>query len=198
MDVRLKSNRGNLGCIGWVCVVALRLQSTTLLPPPRAQGIAPLQPWRALTARRSGVPTRLRRVARRRRPAFTAVRIPRRMARPFEWATRHSRVGTDRFGTGPVGTGCGVPTRLRRVARRRAGPARPRIDDDQAFVGFDKATKLECPVEPDALKRGIVAASSPGAAPGSPRPIRKAGGGRPPRSAPSWREPPSRGRDSPR
>ena len=60
------------------------------------------------------------------------------------------------------------------------------------------ATKLECPVEPDALKRGIVAASSPGAAPGSPRPIRKAGGGRSPRSAPSWREPPSRGRDSPR
>jgi len=56
---------------------------------------------------------------------FTAVRIPRRMARPFEWATRRSRVGTDRFGTGPVGTGCGEPTRLRRVARRRAGPARP-------------------------------------------------------------------------
>jgi hypothetical protein len=27
------------------------------------------------------------------------------MARPFEWATRRSRVGTDRFGTGPVGTG---------------------------------------------------------------------------------------------
>ena len=44
---------------------------------------------------------------------------------PFEWATRRSRVGTDRFGTGPVGTGCGEPTRLRRVARRRAGPARP-------------------------------------------------------------------------
>ena len=33
---------------------------------------------------------------------------------------------------------CGVPTRLRRVARQRAGPARPRIDDDQAFVGFDE------------------------------------------------------------
>ena len=48
-------------------------------------------------------------------PPFTAVRIPGRMARPFEWATRRSRVGTDRFGTGPVGTGCGVPTRLRRV-----------------------------------------------------------------------------------
>ena len=54
-------------------------------------------------------------------PAFTAVRIPRRMAQPFEWATRRSRVGTDRFGTGPVGTGSGVPTRLRRVAWRRAG-----------------------------------------------------------------------------
>ena len=50
-------------------------------PPPWAQGIAPLQPWRARAARRSGVPTRLRRVARRRRPASTAVRIPRRMAR---------------------------------------------------------------------------------------------------------------------
>jgi hypothetical protein len=107
-------------------------------PNAGARDCAP-QPWRALTARRSGVPTRLRRVARRRRPAFTAVRIPRRMARPFEWATRRSRVGTDRFGTGPVGTGCGVPTRLRRVARRRTGPARPRIDDDQDFVGFDEA-----------------------------------------------------------
>ncbi len=29
-----------------------------------------------------------------------------------------------RVGTSRVGTGCGVPTRLRRVARRRAGPAR--------------------------------------------------------------------------
>ena len=40
---------------------------------------------------------------------------------------------------------CGVPTRLRRVARRRAGPPRPRIDYDQAddhdqdFVGVDEA-----------------------------------------------------------
>ena len=61
-------------------------------PPPWTQGIAPLQPWRARAARR-----------------------------------------------------CGVPTRLRRVARRRAGPARPRIDYDQAddhdqdFVGVDEA-----------------------------------------------------------
>ena len=67
--------------------------------------------------------------ARGRRPTFTAVRIPRRVARPFEWATRRSRVGTDRFGTGRGGTGSGVPTRLRRVARRRAGPARPALGE---------------------------------------------------------------------
>ena len=75
-------------------------------PPPWAQGIAPLQPWRARAARRCRVPTRLRRVA------------------PAAAAGVHSRANPDRVGTGPVGTGCGVPTRLRRVVRRRAGPAR--------------------------------------------------------------------------
>ena len=97
-------------------------------PPLRAQGIAPLQPCGG----------RARRAAAEYQPGydglpeggcllppFTAVRIPGRMARPFEWATRRSRVGAGRFGTGRVGTGSGVPTRLRRVARRRAGPARP-------------------------------------------------------------------------
>ena len=80
---------------------------------------------------------------------FTAVRIPRRMARPFEWATRRSRVGTDRFGTGPVGTGSGVPTRLRRVARRRAGPARPFVSITiRTLLGSTKlATKLTTKLE---------------------------------------------------
>ena len=43
----------NFACVAW-----------------RAQGIAPLQPWpwRTRAAHRSGVPTRLRRVARRRLP----------------------------------------------------------------------------------------------------------------------------------
>ena len=80
---------------------------------------------------------------------FTDVRIPRRMARPFEWATRRSRVGTDRFGTGPVGTGSGVPTRLRRVARRRAGPARPFVSITiRTLLGSTKlATKLATKLE---------------------------------------------------
>ena len=47
-------------------------------------------------------PPRQDAVVWRRLPAFTAVRIPRRMARHFEWTTRRSRVGTDRFGTGRV------------------------------------------------------------------------------------------------
>ena len=34
----------------------------------------------------------------------------------------------------PAARRCGVPTRLRRVARRRAGPARPRIDYDQDLI----------------------------------------------------------------
>ena len=82
---------------------------------------------------------------------FTAVRIPRRMARPFEWATRRSRVGTDRFGTGPVGTGSGVPTRLRRVARRRAGPARPFVSITiRTLLG---STKLATKLSRQSLKR---------------------------------------------
>ena len=48
-------------------------------PPPRAQGIAPLQPWRTRAVRHSGIPTRLRRVARRRaglaRPSFVSITI---------------------------------------------------------------------------------------------------------------------------
>ena len=68
----------NFACVAW------RARGVRM----RAQGIAPLQPWRALTA-------------------------------------RHSE----------------VPPRLRRGARRRAGPARPylRIDYDQDFAGFDDA-----------------------------------------------------------
>ena len=82
---------------------------------------------------------------------FTDVRIPRRMARPFEWATRRSRVGTDRFGTGPVGTGSGVPTRLRRVARRRAGPARPFVSITiRTLLG---PTKLATKLSRQSLKR---------------------------------------------
>ena len=45
---------------------------------------------------RGRVPTRLRRVARWRQgiAALHSVQAPRRMAKPFEWATRRSRVGT--------------------------------------------------------------------------------------------------------
>jgi len=46
---------------------------------------------------RGRVPTRLRRVARWRQgiaAKHTVTRVPGRMAQPFEWATRRSRVGT--------------------------------------------------------------------------------------------------------
>lgn len=52
------------------------------------------------------VPTRLRRVARWRQAIAannTIMRVPRRMAQPFEWATRRGRVGT---GVGAVRPGC--------------------------------------------------------------------------------------------
>ena len=51
-------------------------------------------------------------------PPSRAARDPGRMARPFEWATRRSRVGT-----AEARDGSGVPTRLRRVAGRRQGAA---------------------------------------------------------------------------
>ena len=139
--------------------------------PPRQRLTAPRQTLPALRGGRKGLRLssrgrggRARRTAAEyqpgydglpggvcRLPAFTAVRIPRRMARPFEWATRRSRVGTDRFGTGPVGTGSGVPTRLRRVARRRAGPARPFVSITiRTLLG---STKLATKLSRQSLKR---------------------------------------------
>jgi len=56
----------NFACVAW------RARGVRM----RAQGVAPLQPWRALTARHSEVPPRLRRGARRRAgPARPYLRI---------------------------------------------------------------------------------------------------------------------------
>ena len=90
-------------------------------------------------------PPRQDAVVWRRLPAFTAVRIPRRMARHFEWTTRRSRVGTDRFGTGRVVLAAeyqpgydGLPGGAQGLRALRIDSDQD-YDDDQDSVGFDDA-----------------------------------------------------------
>ena len=76
----------NFACVAW------RARGVRM----RAQGIAPLQPWRALTARHSEVPPRLRRGARRRAgPARPSYRLRSGLSRVRRRSRRSLKIASN-------------------------------------------------------------------------------------------------------